>query len=139
MGYQFATGPDHDSAEGQGAKDTPKQNSMLPGARHFEIAKHQRNDEHVVHRERELNEVPGEKRGGIFRRPSRDQVWSESKTESQSCNDPDCGPDQRFTKGRFPAFPMEQAKIQRQRGHYENAEPEPVTEGNRCRRHSKLP
>jgi len=58
--------PMRDTAHEQRAKNAPEQNPVLVSGRHAQVGEDEGDDKHVVHRQRKLNEVTGEKLHGGF-------------------------------------------------------------------------
>ena len=60
LGEQRGAEPDHDAAEHQRPEHAPVQDAVLVGERHAEVAEDQRDHDHVVERERVLDDVAGQ-------------------------------------------------------------------------------
>lgn len=59
-------GADHRPAHHHRAENAPEEHAVLVFVRDAEIGEDQRDDEHVVHRERHLDEIAGDKLEGVL-------------------------------------------------------------------------
>ena len=79
---------DHDGAQDERGQDPPKEHPVLQGRRDFHRREDENEDEHVVHRERLLDEVAGDELGAVLVALE----VPEDATEGESERHPDAGP-----------------------------------------------
>src|SRR5215472_17801892 len=128
---QGDAGNDEDGAHDQRADDSPEQHLMLKLPGHSEIAKDQKEDEKIVHAERELDDVTGDelKRKLLVgpRRPPDHLLAKEidQNREQAGQTDPHDRPADRLAEADVVLLAMKDAEIERQHRQHEHVEDDP--------------
>jgi len=112
---------DEGGAHGDGADDSPEQNSVLHGLGQIEIAEDEEKDKKIVGAEGELDDVAGGKfEGGGVSLPD-----VEEGGEGGGKRDPQAAPDECLPHFEGLGAAVEDAQIERQHRGYENVEENP--------------
>ena len=110
------------------AEDPPEEDAVLILERHLEVAEHDREHEHVVHRQRPFDEVAGEELDrGILPQPPPHQP-----VEGERQSGPEAGPETALAERRLMGLAVEHRQVERQHDHDERGEGGPVAELDRA-------
>ena len=104
---------DHHAAHDQCAKDAPEQDPVLLLQGHAEIGEDERDDEDVVHREAQLDDVAGDELDGFARRT----VQVDEAGEGHRQREPQGGPTERLAELHDVRRAVEDAEVQREEHH----------------------
>ena len=118
---QLHTEEDEERPQDQGADDPPLEDLRLVESLHLKVGKNHDEDEQVVHRERLLDKVAGEKLQPL----PTPQVVVDADIEQQRQHDPDDGPRKGFAERYFVALP---AQSQIDGDHDDHEQPESAPE-----------
>ena len=113
-----------------GAEDAPEEHAVLVLERHAEIAEHHREHEHVVHRQRPLDEISGEKlEGRLAAEPPPDEP-----IEAKGQGRPETGPEGALTERRLLGVLVKDREVEGQHHDHEGRERRPVEVRDQTRR-----
>ena len=112
---------DHDRAQHDHPEDAPEQHSMLVQARHREIGKDHRDDEHIVHRQALFDHKAGDEleAGGFT------QIPPYPRTKAKAERDVARGQGQTFAHPDLALLAVQHAEIEREQGDDDGEEGEP--------------
>ena len=103
--------PAHDER----AEDAPEQHTMLKLQGHAKISEDERDDEDVVHRERQLDDVAGDELDGVLPPPAADKRGSDEQSEHKRQRDPKRRPSDGFLEFDDMRALVEDAKVEREK------------------------
>src|SRR3972149_3908898 len=121
LGYKRNPGYYENSPHHNRAEHAPKKYLVLIDGRHAEIGEDLEEDKYIVHAQGFLDDVPGKE---LYRglRPLP-EVYAGIKSERQA--DPYAAPDKRLLYLHLMVFTVEDPKVDREHGHYEDREKDP--------------
>ena len=115
------TGDDEERPHGDGADDAPEQDAVLEVVRDLEVGEDEDEDEQVIDREGQFQDVAGGEQLGVLRTaPSGQQ---EAKRDGQG--DPDDAPRHRLLEGGLVVGLIEDPQVEGQHAHHEAEEGHP--------------
>src|ERR1017187_3612703 len=125
-GDQCNAEADHQAAHDQRAENAPVKDAMLVLPGDAEIGEDEGNDKHIVHRERQLDQITGDKLEGLLLAAQGFEDQGEEHREGK----PDEAPNERFLELDGVGVAMENAQIERQEDQDAGNETNPVPGGD---------
>jgi hypothetical protein len=118
---QRGTEPDHDDAHDERAEHAPEEDAVLILGRDLEVTEDEQEDEEVINRERQLDDVTRQE----FDARHTAQSPEDAARKQQRQRDPDGAPSCRLAIGNRVRLAVEDAQVERQHDDDENSEPGP--------------
>ena len=126
LGDERGAAQDHAATHGDRPHDAPEEDAMLEAEGNTEVREDQRYHEHVVHRQREFDQIAGEELEAVLvGTPAVDP-----EPEAQRQEDPESGPTQGLAKPHDTGPTMEHAEVEGQKAHHRHQEHDPVPDGD---------
>src|SRR5258706_3512254 len=116
----------HHAAHDKGSEDAPIQDAMLILRGNAEISEERDNQENVIHRERKLDKIAGEKLQGFLVSAQR----SEAERKEHRQGKPNRSPDERPAEFYDMGLPMENTEIECEKDKNAGDESNPMPSGD---------
>src|SRR5664279_2403229 len=127
---EFDAQPDHQPAHEQRAQDAPEEHAMLVTRRNGKMREDEGDDEDIVHRERQLDDIAGDEFDRLLELPVRHQCRRDDESEQHGQGEPHARPRQRLAEFYDMRLAMKHSQVEREENEHAEQKSRPVPRGD---------